>query len=205
VAEIAWFHPRSGGHRPATQVKMLYSAAALHLFFRVQDRHVRCVHTQPQAPVCRDSCVEFFFEPKPGGGYLNLEANCGGAFLCHHIRDPRRVPGGFADATPLDPAWLARIRVFHSLPARVEPELAGPVEWSLEFSLPLALVEAQVGPLGPLPGQTWRGNFQKCADQTSHPHWATWAPHDAAQPLNFHQPAFFAPLHFAPAAVTPAP
>jgi len=32
--------------------------------------------------------------------------------------------------------------------------------------------EHYVGPLGPLTGQVWRGNFFKCAEDNSHPHWA---------------------------------
>ena len=41
-------------------------------------------------------------------------------------------------------------------------------------------------------------NFFKCADDSSHPHWASWAP--IGEALNFHQPQYFAPLRFAPAA-----
>ena len=40
----------------------------------------------------------------------------------------------------------------------------------------------------------WRGNAFKCADETSHPHWASWAP--IGEALNFHAPGWFGDLDF---------
>ncbi|MBI5094406.1 MAG: diguanylate cyclase, partial [Candidatus Hydrogenedentes bacterium] len=67
-------------------------------------------------------------------------------------------------------------------------------EWADEYPIPRALFETYVGPLGRIDGQTWRANFYKCGDETSHPHWASWAP--IGEELNFHQPQYFAPIHF---------
>src|SRR5436190_18492684 len=75
------FHPRSSDHRPATTAKLCYTADALHLLFHVRDRYVKSVATQYGDRVCRDSCVEFFVQPKPGLGYFNFETNCGGTML----------------------------------------------------------------------------------------------------------------------------
>ena len=61
--------------------------------------------------------------------------------------------------------------------------------------IPLEIMENYVGPLRPLKDQTWRANFYKCADHSSHPHWACWSP--IAQRLWFHQPQFFGELRFA--------
>ena len=49
-----------------------------------RDQYVRCTHRTYGDPVYRDSCVEFFIQPKPGRGYFNFEFNCGGAFLCNY-------------------------------------------------------------------------------------------------------------------------
>jgi hypothetical protein len=48
-------------------------------------------------------------------------------------------------------------------------------------------------PLGPMSSQSWRDNFYKCGDQTSHPHWASWSPVDD---LNFHLPRCFGTICF---------
>jgi hypothetical protein len=47
----------------------------------------------------------------------------------------------------------------------------------------------------PGPGVTWRANFYKCADKTSHPHWLTWAPVNYPKP-KFHLPEYFGRIEF---------
>lgn len=186
------FSPRSSSHHPRVQAKLLHDDATVYVIFRVEDRYVKSVHVNDQDPVCTDSCVEFFVEPRHGSGYFNFEVNAGGTFLLYYIQDHRQGPGGFAKSVPVSGDWLRQLRVYHSLPTVVDPEMPGPVEWFLEYAIPVALFEAYVGKLGKLSGQVWRGNLYKCADATSHPHWASWAP--IGEVLNFHQPEFFAPL-----------
>jgi hypothetical protein len=78
----------------------------------------------------------------------------------------------------------------------VNPELAGPVDWSVLLTLPLSVMEKFVGPLPDLGAATpWRANFYKCGDQSSLPHWIMWSP--VGEKLNFHQPAGFGHLRFA--------
>ena len=86
------------------------------------------------------------------------------------------------------------MRITSSLPPVVDPEITEPVNWSLEAVIPVEILEAFVGPLGPLPGQIWRANFYKCGDRTSHPHWVMWSP--IGEIFSFHQPAFFGRLEF---------
>lgn len=194
TAEIAHFRPEGSSHRPRARVRLLYDGEGIHGLFHVRDRHVRCVRTRYGEPVWKDSCVEFFVEPRPGAGYLNFEFNCGGAWLSSHITDPARVPGGFRAFRPVAAADAAAVRVTASLAAPVEPELPGPLDWTLGFSIPFALLAAYAGARTPRPGDEWRGNFYKCGDETSHPHWAAWAPVDE---LNFHLPRCFGRLAFA--------
>lgn len=47
----------------------------------------------------------------------------------------------------------------------------------------------------PAPGGVWRANLYKCADQTSHLHWLTWALIERDKP-NIHLPPFFGTLAF---------
>ena len=63
--QIQHFRPEGSDHRPQASARLLYDARGLHGIFRVQDRYVRCVGTQYFDPVWRDSCVEFFAQPKP--------------------------------------------------------------------------------------------------------------------------------------------
>jgi len=191
---ITHFRPESSDHRPDARARFLYDAQAIHGIYRVADRYVRCTHAGFQAPVCRDSCVEFFFKPHKGPGYFNFEFNCGGSFLSSYIRDWTRIgDAGFADFTKLTQDQGALVQVWHSLPERIDPEIDEPTVWTVQFRIPLVLIEQYTGPLGNLSGIEWTANFYKCGDETSHPHWASWTPVDE---LNFHLPHCFGSVVF---------
>jgi len=192
VLEIAHFLPESTAHRPETRARLLYDDDTVYGIFHVRDRYVRCVHTEFQSCVCHDSCVEFFFRPEGAAGYFNFEFNCGGTMLCYYIVDPTRNGNGFADYQALTEADARAVRIFHSLPTIVEPERSENTIWTLEFAIPRAVLALYCGEsLRFLAGQRWRGNLYKCGDQTSHPHWASWAP---LTEKNFHRPDCFGSL-----------
>ena len=180
-------------HFPQTEVKMIYDDTSVIVMFRVEDRYVRAVAARHQQGVCRDSCVEFFFTPGPNisEGYFNLEMNCGGTILFHfHPRSERGM------VIELPETACGRIGCRHSLPQRVDPEVVTPITWTIVARIPLDILDDYLPPVAPGPGAIWRGNFYKCADGTSHPHWLTWAPVDAPRP-DFHLPRFFGTLEFA--------
>jgi hypothetical protein len=191
--EVKHFRPESSAHRPQTFLRLLHDARGIHGLFQVHDQYVRCVRTEYGSEVWKDSCVEFFVQPKAGAGYFNFEFNCGGACLCSYILDPTRTPDGFKAFAKVPPEIGRQIQVRASMPRLVEPEIAGPMDWSLQFFIPFSLLEEYVGPLGDTAGQTWRGNFFKCAEDNSHPHWAAWSPVDE---FNFHLPRCFGTLRF---------
>lgn len=193
--EITNFRSEGSEHRPQTFARLLHEPAGIHGIFQVHDQYVRSIRTQFQDEVWKDSCVEFFVQPKEGQGYFNFEFNCGGAFLCWHITNPDRPSGRIKDYVKV-PAELGRtVLVRSSLPAKTDPEIHTPIVWTLRFYIPFALFERFIGPVGNVPGQNWKGNFYKCAEEVSHPHWAAWSPVDE---LNFHLPRCFGRLRFAP-------
>lgn len=189
TAEVNHFHPQSNDHHPVTLARVLYDDKGIYVMFKVKDKYVRSTATGYQSRVCSDACAEFFVQPKPGKGYFNFEMNCGGQLLLFYITDPTRTTDGFKERKEVDWNLAKEIRIYHSLPAKVYPERKKDTEWRIEYFVPRELFEHYVGPLGDLAGQEWRGNFFKCADKSSHPHWATWAP--IGEELNFHQPKFF--------------
>jgi len=191
---IGHFHARSTDHRPGAGAKLLHSGDILYALFRVDDRYMRSVHVDYESDTYKDSCVELFVQPEGREGYFALEANCGGAFSLRYVEDPTRTPNRFARWSAVSPGDAAGVRMAHSMPARVDPELAGPVSWWVEVAFPCRAMEPYCGPIGPLSGQRWRGNLFKCGDETSHPHWASWAP--IGEELNFHQPRYFGDLEF---------
>lgn len=190
------FHEKSSPHRPVTHVRLLHDDQALHVWFTVQDRYVRCVNDQLQSRVSQDSCVEAFIQPFGASGYLNFEVNCGGAMLLYFIRDARRGADDrlFRDYDVLPVELLRTVSIRHSMPSRVDPEIAEPVSWQVELTIPAALFDHVSPGAWSRRAKPWRANFFKCGDHTSHPHWASWA--DIGPELRFHQPARFGWLQF---------
>lgn len=178
-------------HFPRTRAKVGYDREALYVIFTVEDRYIKALAKQHQDTVCTDSCVEFFFVPGSGTttGYFNFETNCGGIMLAcfQTARNENLVQVSGVD--------MARITIAHSMPARVDAELTEPRTWTIEYQLPFDILRNYTKPVMPAPGVMWRGNFYKCADKTSHPHWLTWAPVDRPRP-DFHRPEFFGTLEF---------
>lgn len=176
-------------HFPRTEVKIAYEDSALHVMFRVEDRYVRALAAEHQDSVCGDSCVEFFFTPGSdlSKGYFNFEMNCGGTILFHFHSEDRRIeiPGS-------DCKGIAKT---HSLPRIVDLEIAESVTWTVGYAIPIALMRRYCPVSTPKPHDVWRGNFYKCADRTSHPHWLTWSPVHYPKP-NFHLPKSFGVLEF---------
>lgn len=177
-------------HRPQTQTKLQYDDEAIYAIFQVHDRYVRAVAENIQDSVCCDSCVEFFFTPGEdiAAGYFNLEVNAGGVPLFHFQTIPRQ-------GQLFTPEQVDQIEIKSSEPKIIEPEMTEPHTWTLEYRLPLAILETYAPVARPAPGVCWRANFYKCADQSSHPHWLTWSPLVVAKP-DFHVPEFFGTLLF---------
>ena len=173
------------------QAKAAYDDEFLYLIWKVEDRFVLARRTEHQQDVCRDSCVEFFFTP--GGdpeerGYFNLETSCAGVKLFG-----AHVVGGKDEKFTAED--FASVVTASSLKGPIDPEIVEPTTWTLEYKIPLGLLERFARIERPGPGVIWRANFYKCADDASHPHWLTWSPVTNARP-SFHLPKYFGILAF---------
>ena len=185
VIKINNFRPESSNHHPEVECRLQHDGKGFYGLFQVNDKYIRCVATGHNSKVCEDSCVEFFVEPPGGQGYFNFEFNCGGAMLLYHVKDCARTDKGLNDYCPIPEGDAGRVRIFHTMPKVVDPEITEKKTWRLGFYIPFVLFESKIKGLRATSGQTWRGNFYKCASKTSHPHWASWNP---VYELNFHLP-----------------
>ena len=189
--ELTHYMGDKPSHLPKTQAKVLYDDENIYVFFTVEDQYIRSVVNAHQGPVCRDSCVEFFFTPGEdiSQGYFNVEANCGGIILLSH----QKLRG--VDVQAVDVADINKMTIEHSMPQIVKPEIAEPTTWTLKYTLPLTILEKYAPSKKPAPGVKWKANFYKCGDDTSHPHWLTWSVVDKPQP-DFHLPQYFGTIEF---------
>ncbi len=196
VIDITHFYlPERAQHHPKAQARALYDDAGIYIHFRVEDQFVRAIETKYHGKVWEDACAEFFVQPLPERGYFNFEINCGGTMLLSYQENPNWKGPSLRKAGEVPWKLAKKVEIFHSMPKTVEPEQIEPVTWHLEYFIPFEVLDAYLGELGTPGGQTWRANFYKCAENNSQPHWASWSP--IAGKLDFHQPQYFAPIHFA--------
>lgn len=179
--------------KPQAEAKMMYDKDNIYVIFRVKDRFVRSVVQEYNGNVSGDACVEFFFAPDTQfpERYFNLEINAGGTPLMFFIAPP--YPKG--KFIKLEPKDFEQIEIAHSLPKIVDPEIIDSVTWTIEYRVPLSLLEKFSTITRPAPGVVWKANFYKTASQSSNPHWITWSFVDYPNP-NFHLPQFFGRLKF---------
>ena len=196
--EIALYRWEDSGHHPPTRARALYDDEHLAVIFRVEDRFVRAVAEKFGDPVSADSCVEFFLSPFPmtaTNAYFNFELNCSGILLLRRCSSTTERAWGRPNPM-LAEEDAGLVRIAHTMPRRVDPEIVEPTTWCVEYHVPFALFQRYFVDLPlPSPGTEWKGNFYKCGAATSKPHSGTWAPIETDSP-NFHAPAFFQPLRF---------
>jgi hypothetical protein len=124
--------------------------------------------------VCDDSCLEFFLQPTETVSYINVEMNpnCAvflgfGSCLENLIR---LIP---EDWDPLQPT------------AEV-----GEDHWSITYRVPVSMIRQFYPTFEPKSGLRMKGNFYKCGDSTSNPHFISWNKVGCDTPA-FHAPAYF--------------
>ena len=178
-------------HFPKVLAKLLYDEKFIYVIFHVNDRFVRATTEKYNDSVCCDSCAEFFFTPGSDitAGYFNIETNCIGTMLIY-----QQTKLG-EDSVFVAPSDAGQIKKTTSLNGLIVEEITEPVDWTLEYAVPIDMLAKYMQVEKPSPGTIWRANFYKCADRTSHPHWLTWSPVELPAP-NFHQPKFFGTLEF---------
>ena len=179
--------------KPKAQAKMAYDKDNLYVIFKVEDKYVRCITDRINGPVWRDSAVEFFFSPdveKPLQ-YFNLETNCGGTPLMqfHANVDGRR------ESKRIPEEDILQIEIVASMPKIVDPEITEEITWTIEYRIPIAVLQKHSAITMPAKGVEWRANFYKIAEITSNPHYITWSKVDLPRP-QFHAPEYFGRIIF---------
>jgi hypothetical protein len=182
--------------QPTVQAKMMYDRHNVYVIFKVNDCFVRNVIEEYNGPVSGDACVEFFFAPnnKQPDRYFNLEINAGGTpKMAYHIFQQTASQNVSIED-------LKEIEIAHSLPKKVDPEIDIPVSWTVEYRMPISILEKYGSVIAPGRGVIWRANFYKTSSKSSNPHWMTWSAIDDTTTRvklgRFHQPDFFGELKF---------
>lgn len=175
--EIKTYKWISNGYAPKTwgELKLDRSNDTLYVKMTCEEENpIGRVTYGPDAPVYKDSCMEFFFEINNCGKYINLEMNSIGGYHC-----------GYGE-NKYD-------RTFHKVFTE-EGEPKAEVQdgyWTAEAVIDLKKVYALTRQIKIT---SLRGNFYKCGDETPLPHFGMYSEVMSETP-NFHLSKFFSKIN----------
>lgn len=173
-------------YKPEVAVQIAWNEQELFLQYRVKEQAVKAEITESNGRVWTDSCVEFFLSPQGNDDYYNLEMNCIGTALLGF-----RKKG--SPATHAPDALMDSIRRISTLGDDPFAERKKETEWQITIAIPWEVFFNHA--LKPVQGKKMRGNFYKCGDELSVPHFVSWTKIKTEKP-SFHNPEFFGGLEF---------
>ncbi len=180
-AEIASFHwEKESFSRPESFVCVYAEEnSGIHMKLWSFEDNIRCLCTERDSPIYTDSCLEVFLMPVEGDKrYINFEVNPNGVYLSEigTCRNDRRFIKEITDIEPvISPFTVNR---------------NGNTAWGYEIFIPDELVSAVYGVDYSTCEGIIKGNFYKCADKSSSPHYGALFPVTTAE-LGFHNPDCF--------------
>ncbi len=175
--------PWGSEYRPDTWAQIAYDPAkGFWVRMLTRESDPKAVYTQPDDPVCKDSCLEAFIDFAPSAaadapGYLNLEANAKGTYLLG-LGQQRH--------------GRVRVRSLGCALPTLTP-IAGEGCWGWQALLPMDMIASIYGVTEFAPGTQLCGNFYRCGDETAIPHYCVWNHIVAAGP-DYHRPECFGTL-----------
>jgi hypothetical protein len=173
-------------YHPEVFVQIAYSDDELFLQYRVNEQSVKAEITKNNGRVWTDSCVEFFLSPEGNDVYYNLEMSCIGTALLGY----RKKGEPTVHATD---EQIATIRRISSLGESPFAERKEQTDWKITMAIPWKVFFKHE--LMSVSGMKMRGNFYKCGDELTVPHFVSWTKIKTPQP-SFHMPEFFGGLEF---------
>lgn len=173
---------------PRVTFRIAHCSDRLILHFHIEDNEIRAVETEDLGRVWEDSCCEFFITPESETEcYYNFECNCIGTLVARWgvpVPEKREASPKFVFDSVVRKS---------SLGTEPFPAVKTAKTWGLVEIIPVSAFYKH--DLGSFDGQRMKGNFYKCGDMLSEPHFLSWAPIDNPVPM-FHCPQFFGEIIF---------
>lgn len=168
---------------PQVAFQIAHNDKELFINFTVNEITSAARMTENNSKVCTDSCVEFFLS-LDNSGYYNFEFSCIGIMML-----------GFRKSRPqaeyATTEIISSIKRYPSLGNNNFEEIALGSPWKLLVVIPATSLFKHH--INSWKGLTVKGNFYKCGDKLSQPHYITFAPITTEKP-DFHRPEFFIDL-----------
>ena len=166
--------------KPKVSFSIAHNSRSVLLKFFVQEKEIRANVNKLNGTVWEDSCVEFFvaFDET---GYYNLEFNCLGMVYAAFGKSRN-------ERMQLPEQLLSKIESHTKLIKKKDH-----FYWEIAVVIPTEVFSHHS--INSLKGTTGRGNFYKCGDGLSSPHYLSWENIESGIP-DFHLPQFFGEILF---------
>lgn len=171
---------------PDVSVQIAFNEDELFLQYKINEQSVKAEITESNGRVWTDSCVEFFVSPEGNDRYYNLEMTCIGTVLFAFRKKGETPEYG-------TPELISKIRRISSLGDQPFAERKEQTSWQVTEAIPWEVFFKHQ--FKPVSGKKMRGNFYKCGDELSVPHFVSWTKIKTEKP-SFHMPEFFGGLEF---------
>ncbi len=174
-------------YQPEVSFRIAHSNNQIWIKYYVEETDILAARTETNSATHRDSCLEFFLDPRCDGNYYNFEINAIGTV--HLAYGPGIVRREFIDPDLIQ----ENIEVESSLGREPFIEKLGDHRWEMTVVIPASILVHDKGI--DLSGLQARANFYKCGDEMAQPHYLSWNPVQSERP-NFHTPEYFGTLLF---------
>jgi hypothetical protein len=188
--EALIFHPISSlnwpeyAYQPEVKFRIAHNGTHILLNYQVEETDIKAVCNQDNGKVWEDACVEFFIAFEEHSFYYNIESNCIGKILIGMGIDRH-------NRTPVSVEVLNRIDRWSDLGNTPVEGKSG--RWELSLLIPASVFLKNT--IKTFEGLSAKGNFYKCGDKLSVPHFLSWNPIKSEKP-NFHLSEFFGEILF---------
>lgn len=182
INQINW---KNFPYQPGVKFRIAHTGNEIWLKYYVHEKNILAKETRTNGNVYKDSCVEFFIS-FDGKNYYNFEFN--GIGTIHLAYGPGRKDRKF-----VNPGMVSKIETRPSLGRLPFDEKSGEFDWELMIRIPM--VSFAFNFIDTFEKVKAKGNFYKCGDDTSEPHFVTWNPVKTDQP-DYHRPEYFGKIKF---------
>ncbi len=173
-------------YKPDVKFRMAYIQDLILLKFYVNEETIIAKETKVNGDVYKDSCVEFFISLDQNDVYYNFEFNCIGTAHVGYGKERTK-------RSLIDPEILKLISIKSSLGNQPFDEMTGGHQWEIMIMIPKECLAFDKDIV--YKGLRAKGNFYKCGDDSSKPHYITWNPVRTETP-DYHRPEYFGEILF---------
>ncbi len=174
-------------YTPKAEFAMAHNGTDLMIHYRVTEKHLLGTVTEDNGTVWEDACVEFFVSLPGSDAYYNIETNCLG--FIHMALGTSRFDREFSSV-----ANIRQIDRWASLGNEPVGDIGSETSWQVALVIPVSTFWKSSR--RDFNGMQAKGNVYHCIGSGPHSCYLAWQRITTPAP-DYHQPTFFAPVHFA--------